>query len=140
MLKELSREQACILAKAARRQRDVLLGHVPESELGGSQPGRGEHNPTAELGLEPLPAGATQADAIRSKNGCSTGDALSRVSESRSTTATCDDGPRPVAGHPRIAEQACGGRVVLATRISAHHLSRLCGAISSLTETPNTRR
>ena len=68
MLKELSAEQARfvgILAKAARTQRDLLLGHVPESELGGPQPGRGEHNPTAELGLEPLAAGARQADALR---------------------------------------------------------------------------
>jgi hypothetical protein len=47
-------------------QRDALLGNVAESDLGGLTPGRGEHNPTAELGVEPLPADASRpAEALR---------------------------------------------------------------------------
>jgi hypothetical protein len=46
-------------------QRDAVLGHVPEDDLGGLTPGRGEHNPTAELGFEPLPSGAAQTAALR---------------------------------------------------------------------------
>jgi hypothetical protein len=68
MLKELDVEQArfiAILAKAARIQRDELLGHVAEKDLNGVQPGRGEHNPTAALGFAPLPADAPQNSALR---------------------------------------------------------------------------
>ena len=42
----------------------LLLGHVAETALGGTTPGRGEHNPTAELGFEPLPAADLQAAAL----------------------------------------------------------------------------
>ena len=65
MLKDLSVAQArfiAILATTARRQRDRLLGDVAEEDLGGLQPGRGEHNPTAELGYEPLPPEASQTE------------------------------------------------------------------------------
>jgi hypothetical protein len=68
MLKELNVDQAhfvAILAKTARTQRDALLGNVAERDLDGLSPGRGEHNPTAELGLEPLPADASQTAALR---------------------------------------------------------------------------
>lgn len=68
MLKTLNVDQArfvAILARTARMQRDSLLGNVPEDDLGGSQPGRGEHNPTAELGFEPLPPHASQTAALR---------------------------------------------------------------------------
>jgi hypothetical protein len=64
MLKDLSVAQArfiAILAKTARVERDKLLGDVAEKDLDGLQPGRGEHNPTAELGFEPLPPDASQA-------------------------------------------------------------------------------
>jgi hypothetical protein len=57
MLKHLNVDQVhfiALLANTARKQRDVLLGNVPENDLGGSSPARGQHNPTAELGLEPL--------------------------------------------------------------------------------------
>ncbi len=67
-LEDLEVRQAqfiAILAKAARRQRDELLGNVAEEDLGGVQPGRGEHNPTADLGYEPLPPDATQISALR---------------------------------------------------------------------------
>ena len=46
-------------------QRDALLGHVAEDALGGTIPGRGEHNPAAELGFEPLPVGDPQTTALR---------------------------------------------------------------------------
>jgi len=52
------------LAQAARAQRDDLLGHVPERDLGGTIPARGEHNPTAALGFEPLPAEAAELIAL----------------------------------------------------------------------------
>jgi hypothetical protein len=59
MLKDLNVVQArsiAILAKAARTQRDELLGNVPEEDLGEVKSGRGEQNPTAALGFEPLPS------------------------------------------------------------------------------------
>lgn len=67
MLKELNADQArfiALLAKAARTQRDAVLGNVAEAGLGGLTPGRGEHNPTAELGLEPPGGETTQAAAL----------------------------------------------------------------------------
>ena len=59
MLQELTADQArfiALLAKTARMQRDAFIGNVAEEDLGGPPPVRGEHNPTAELGVEPLPA------------------------------------------------------------------------------------
>ncbi len=68
MLKELNADQArflAILATAARIQRDELLGNVAEEDLDAGQPGRGEHNPTAVLGFEPLSTDAAQISALR---------------------------------------------------------------------------
>ena len=69
MLKDLHVDQArfiALLANTARAQRDALLGNVAEDDLDGPTPGRGEHNPTAELGVEPLPADASKpAAALR---------------------------------------------------------------------------
>ena len=68
MLKELNVDQArfiALLARTARTQRDALLDNVAEEDLGGITPGRGEHNPTAELGFEPLPAADLQTAALR---------------------------------------------------------------------------
>ncbi len=68
MLKELNVDQArfiALLARTARTQRDALLDNVAEEDLGGITPGRGEHNPTAELGFEPLPAADSQTAALR---------------------------------------------------------------------------
>ena len=68
MLKDLNVDQArfiALLAKTARTQRDAVLGHVAEEHLDGLLPGRGEHNPTVELGLDPLPAEASQTTALR---------------------------------------------------------------------------
>ena len=68
MLKDLNVDQArfiALLARSARTQRDALLGHVAERTLGGTIPGRGEHNPTAELGFDPLPAEDSQTAALR---------------------------------------------------------------------------
>ncbi len=68
MLKELSVEQArfiAILANAARTQRDELLREVAEKELTDVAAARGEHNPTAMLGFEPLRSGAAQTAALR---------------------------------------------------------------------------
>jgi hypothetical protein len=68
MLKELSVVQVRfigLLVDAARAQRDSILGNAPEANLGGVSPGRGEHNPTAELGFEPLADNASQTQALR---------------------------------------------------------------------------
>lgn len=81
MLKELTVQDAqfiAVLAKAARIQRDRLLASVAESDLGGERPGRGEHNPTAALGFEPLMADSPQLSALR--------DAISALS----TAARCE--------------------------------------------------
>jgi hypothetical protein len=63
MLKDLHVDQArfiALLANTARAQRDALLGNVAENDLDGPTPGRGEHNPTAELGVDVLPADVSQ--------------------------------------------------------------------------------
>ena len=68
MLRDLNADQArfiALLAKTARMQRDALLGNVAEEDLGGVTPGRGEHNPAAELGFEPLSAEGPQTAALR---------------------------------------------------------------------------
>jgi hypothetical protein len=69
MLKDLHIDKTRLvadLAKSARTQRDLLLGTVPERDLDGLTPGRGEHNPTAELGLQSIPLEVSrQAVALR---------------------------------------------------------------------------
>jgi hypothetical protein len=77
MLTDLRVDQArfiALLAKTARMQRDTLLGHVAEDDLDGLTPGRGEHNPTVELGVEPLPADASRPAA-------SLGEAINSLAE-----------------------------------------------------------
>jgi hypothetical protein len=67
MLKDLNADQAhfiALLAKIARGQRDASVVHVPEDDLDGLKPGRGTHNPAAEIGLDALPAEAPQAAAL----------------------------------------------------------------------------
>src|SRR5208283_455617 len=46
-------------------QRDKLLGNVAEKDFGEPNPSRGEHNPTALLGFEPLSPDAEQLTALR---------------------------------------------------------------------------
>jgi len=69
MLKELNVDQArfvAILAKAARAQRDDLLGNVAEADLAKEMTAaRGDHNPTAGLAFDPLPPPARQTAALR---------------------------------------------------------------------------
>lgn len=68
MLKDLNVDQVrfiALLAKTARTQRDAVLGNVAEVDLDGVTPGRGEHNPTAELGFEPLSEEDSQITALR---------------------------------------------------------------------------
>ncbi len=68
MLKMLNPEQVrfiALLAKTARQQRDSFLGNVAEEELAGTKVARGEHNPAAELGFEPVPADSLQINALR---------------------------------------------------------------------------
>jgi len=68
MLREMNKDQAyfiALLAQVARIQRDKLLGNVAENDLGETKSSRGEHNPTALLGFEPLPADAEQLTALR---------------------------------------------------------------------------
>jgi hypothetical protein len=68
MLEHLNADQArfiALLANAARAQRDALIGKVPEADFGGVKAARGAHNPTAALGLDPLPEASPQTDALR---------------------------------------------------------------------------
>jgi len=68
MLRELNVDQArwiAILAKAAREDRDALLGNVAEDDLSRTSPARGERNPTAALGFDPLPPDAPTIVALR---------------------------------------------------------------------------
>jgi hypothetical protein len=68
MLKDLNVDQArfiAILARTARAQRDALLHSVRENDLGAPKPARGEHNPAAALGFEPLPEDNSQLAALR---------------------------------------------------------------------------
>ena len=58
MLRQLSTEQVrriAALAKNARDVRDAMLDNVPEEDLGEPSAARGEHNPTAGFGFDPLP-------------------------------------------------------------------------------------
>jgi hypothetical protein len=67
MFKELNSGQArfiAILARAARAQRDALLGKATGEDLGQPNAARGEHNPTAALGFEPLTSDAPQLAAL----------------------------------------------------------------------------
>ena len=54
-----------LLAKIARDERDALLGNVAQDDLGEPKPGRGNHNPTAALGFEPLPPDSLQVLALQ---------------------------------------------------------------------------
>ncbi len=68
MIKELNTDQVhfvAILAKAARTQRDEMLRRVKEQELADVTAARGEHNPTALLGMEPLRSDAAQRAALQ---------------------------------------------------------------------------
>ena len=68
MLTALNVDQArfvALLAKAARAQRDDLLGNTAEDDLAPLNAARGEHNPTALLGFDPLRPGASQTEALR---------------------------------------------------------------------------
>jgi Protein of unknown function (DUF3775) len=68
MLKNLNTDQArfvALLAKAARAERDAMLGHGPDRALSEAAAARGERNPTAELGFDPLPADNLQLKALR---------------------------------------------------------------------------
>ncbi len=68
MIKELNTDQVhfvAILAQAARTQRDEMLRRVKERELADVTAARGEHNPTAMLGMEPLRPDAAQRAALQ---------------------------------------------------------------------------
>lgn len=67
MLETINTDQIhfiALLARTARTQRDALLGNVADADFGGVTPGRGEHNPTVELGLDPLPSTGFQPAAL----------------------------------------------------------------------------
>ncbi len=68
MLKDLNTDQArfvALLAKTARAERDAMLGHGPDRPLKEAISARGERNPTAALGFDPLPADNPQLKALR---------------------------------------------------------------------------
>jgi uncharacterized protein DUF3775 len=53
------------LAQAARAERDAMLGHGPDRDLSKTTAVRGERNPTAALGFDPLPPQNRQLTALR---------------------------------------------------------------------------
>ena len=68
MLKHLNLDQAHFIGKladAARTERDVHLGRIREGALAQPKPARGEHNPTAALAFETLPASDLQLSALQ---------------------------------------------------------------------------
>lgn len=68
MLNELKSDQAhfiALLAKTARTQRDEILGNVAEEDLDEVESSRGEHNPTAGLGFDPLPPESQQMKSLQ---------------------------------------------------------------------------
>jgi hypothetical protein len=68
MLKALKPDQThfiAFLAKTARVQRDAFLGRIREDAFGEPKAARGEHNPTATLGLEINAASEPQIAALR---------------------------------------------------------------------------
>jgi len=68
MLKDLNTDQArfvALLAKAARAERDAMLGHGPDRNLNEATATHGERNPMAALGFDPLPAENSQLKALR---------------------------------------------------------------------------
>src|SRR5271166_6027701 len=90
MLRAVNKDQAhfiALLAKVARMQRDKLLGNVAEDDLGGTKSSRGEHNPTAPLGFEPLLPDDEQLTALR--------EAISSLAHAgRARRALCPDAHR----------------------------------------------
>lgn len=82
MLHDLNLDQArfvALLAKAARAERDALLGHGPDRDLSKTTAARGERNPTAALGFDPLPAQNRQLAALRDALGALTPAARSEL-------------------------------------------------------------
>jgi len=82
MLNDLNTNQArfvALLAKAARAERDAMLGHGPDRTLYEATGTRGERNPTAALGLDPLPAENSQLKALRDALGSLTETARSEL-------------------------------------------------------------
>jgi hypothetical protein len=68
MLRQLTADQAhqiAALAKTAREARDAILDNVPEEDLGEPPVARGEHNPAASLGLDPLAPNDPAITALR---------------------------------------------------------------------------
>jgi len=70
MLNDLNVDQArfiALLATAARAERDTMLGHGPDRNLNPKEatPTRGERNPGAELGFDPLSEQNSQLTALR---------------------------------------------------------------------------
>ena len=66
-----------------RAQRDVLLGKAAEADLGDSPAARGEHNPTAPLGLDPLPEASSQTAALKDALGALTAPARAELNTLR---------------------------------------------------------
>jgi hypothetical protein len=54
-----------LLVKTVRRQRDAFLDNVAEDDLAEAKAARGEHNPIAALGFEPVPSDSLQIAALR---------------------------------------------------------------------------
>jgi hypothetical protein len=97
MLKKLNRDHAqfvAVLARAARGQRDRPIASVPEAELTEMKPARGEHNPTADLGLAAVPQDAPELMMLR--------EAIGGAVTGRAVGALCADARR---GRPDFCQK-----------------------------------
>ena len=82
MLKDLNVGQArfvALLAKAVRAERDAMLGHGTDRDLNETTATRGERNPGAALGYDPLPAQNSQLSALREALGALSASARSEL-------------------------------------------------------------
>lgn len=82
MLQHLTPNQAhqiAALAETARKARDALLDNVPDEDLGEPPVARGEHNPAASLGFDPLPPDDPAMAALREAVGALSPEARSEL-------------------------------------------------------------
>lgn len=82
MLKDMNADQArfvALLARTARAERDAMLGHQSDVALGEAPAARGERNPTAALGFDPLPPENPQLKALHDALGSLTETARSEL-------------------------------------------------------------
>jgi len=108
MLNDLNVDQArfiALLATAARAERDTMLGHGPDRNLNPKEatPTRGERNPGAELGFDPLSEQNSQLTALR--------DALATLTEAARSAVRIDADRTRTSRRQEVASRPTGSAV-----------------------------